>query len=175
MPLEPSSDLPPLGQDLSASSNLGSLAQSARAKELKSARVILIIVGVLFGGSYCFLFSNIANEVNLEAQKQIDGLRAKGLAPDPVSLAEYRQRCTTFGKIFYGSGIALGVIFILMGLAVYAFPIPITILGLVLFIGHTAVIGYLNPMTLVQGWILKIVFVVSLVKAIQAAVAYQKS
>ena len=50
MSLEPSSELPPLGQDLSASSNLGSLAQSARAKQLKTARGIMIVVGILTVG-----------------------------------------------------------------------------------------------------------------------------
>lgn len=175
MSLEPSSELPPLGQSLSSSSSLGSLAQSARAKQLKTARIILIIVGVLTIAANGFMYANTHNEVDQVIQQQIKDVRARGLLEDQASVAELRHRVTLFCQILYGSTVALGVIFIVLGVMVYAYPVPVTILGLVLYIGAAAVFGFLNPATLVEGVILKIIVIVALVKSLQAAIAYQKS
>ncbi len=57
---------------------------------------------------------------------------------------------------------------------VKTYPVPATVLGLVLYVGCAAVFGYLDPTTLAMGWLVKIIIVVALAKAIQSAVAYQR-
>jgi hypothetical protein len=175
MSLEPSSELPSLGQSLPSSSNLGSLAQSARAKQLKTARAIMIIVGVLTIAFNGFMFVNTHNEVDQVVQKQIQELHAKGMMEVQASVEEFRHRVTLFCQMIYGATVALGVIFVILGIMVYTYPVPATVLGLVLYIGAAAIFAFLNPASLVQGVILKIIVVVALVKSIQAAVAYQRS
>ena len=70
--------------------------------------------------------------------------------------------------------IALGVIFIVMGLLVKQYPVPLTIAGLALYVGSALVFAALDPMTLLQGIIIKIFIVIGLVKAVQAALAYER-
>lgn len=175
MSLEPSSQLPSLAQGATTSSNLGSLAQSARAKQLKTARIILIVVGLLTIGWNAVFLANTHKEVEGVVQEQLKTLHAKGMIEDTASVAEFRHRVTLFCHIVYGATILLGVVFVVLGLMVYAYPVPVTVLALVLYIGAAAIFGFLSPMTLAQGLIFKIIIIVALVKSIQAAVAYQKS
>jgi hypothetical protein len=173
MPLEPSPELPPL-ESLSGSSDLGSLAQSARAKQLKSARVIMIIVGVLTIAVNTFMFLNTRNAVEQELQQELNEMRAKGMFLPQGALEELRHRAILSNQIMFGATAALGVVFVILGMMVYTYPVPVTILGLVLYIGAAAVFGFIEPMTLAQGWFFKIIVIVALVKSVQAAVAYQK-
>ncbi len=55
------------------------------------------------------------------------------------------------------------------------YPVPISITSLVLYLGATVVMGVLNWQTLLQGIIIKVIVIVVLVKAVQAAIAYQKA
>jgi ABC-type siderophore export system fused ATPase/permease subunit len=77
-------------------------------------------------------------------------------------------------RLVYGGIAFLGVLFILLGFLVTRFPLPATIIALVLYLGSNAVLALLDPAVLVQGIIFKIIVVVCLVKALQAAIAYQR-
>lgn len=128
---------------------LGRLAQNARQKHLKSARNLLFLVAalqVLDGIILFFMFNN---------------LRIPAEAMPMVYLS--------FGTVF---GFALA--FFILGLLVPKFPIPATVIALVLFITLHAIYAMADPTSLLSGWLLKIIVIVVLVKAIQAAVAYEK-
>ena len=120
MSSEPSPELPSLTQSLS-SSNLGSLAQSARVKQLKTARGIMIFVGVLTIAVNGFLYANAHNEVEQVVQQQIRQVHAHGLVEQQASVAEFRHRITLFCQLIYGSAVAIGAVFIALGLIVYGF------------------------------------------------------
>ena len=175
MALESSPELASWAQSTFASSSLGSLAQSARAKQLRTARNIMIIVGVLTMGFNGLLYSNAHNEVEKVVQKQIKALHDRGLIESQASVAQYRHRITLFCRIIYGSALAVGAVFIGLGIMVYRFPVPATVLGLVLYIGGAAIFGFLSPATLVQVAIFKIIVIVALVKSIHTAISYQRS
>jgi hypothetical protein len=49
-----------------------------------------------------------------------------------------------------------------------------SVTGLVLFIGFNVILAIMEPMNLLMGWIVKIIVLVGLVKAIQSAIAYQR-
>ena len=139
---------------------LGSLAQSARQTSLRQARIILIIVGILTLGVNLFMLSNIDNEI------------AQVKRENPGAIIDESLIRTV--RLIYGATAALGGIFILLGIFVYAAPVACTVTGLVLYLGGIAVFAALEPQSLVRGLIIKILIIVGLVKSVQAAAAYQR-
>lgn len=85
-------------------------------------------------------------------------------------------------RVSHGLFIAVGALFVFLGLLVKKFPVPVTILGLVLYIGSFVIdfaIGYTYVgeeafKSIGSGIWLKIVIIIGLVKSIQAAIAYEK-
>ena len=82
----------------------------------------------------------------------------------------------SFGRLSscVGALIGLGVLYIVMGMFVKQYPVPLTIAALVLYIGSAAVFAILDPATLASGIIVKILIIVGLAKAVQAALAYER-
>jgi hypothetical protein len=152
---------------------LGSLSQSARSKQLGSARGILLFVGVLtviVNGVFLYLAQKSVDEA-IEAE--IKKLPA-GYVADPDKVAEVREQGLRALRLFNGGGMVLGVIFVACGLLVTRYPVPATVTGLVLYLGGNAVFMYLDPSTMARGLPMKVIIVIALFKAVQAAIAYQK-
>lgn len=154
-------------------SSLTSLSQSARMKQLKSARMILIFVGVVTVALNGFLFvqaeAMVDNEIrNLQMQR----------IPIEGDVNQIRDQAVKVTRLIHGGTVALGVVFILLGVAVKSFPVPATVLGLVLYLGSIAVFAVINPASLLQGFILpcdmKIIFIYCLFKAVHSAIGYQR-
>lgn len=142
---------------MSDNDELGSLAQSSRGSTLKSVRLTLFIIGGLTLALNGFLFSNAEKEV---ADAQI--------APQDV---EYVLGLV---RLIYGAGAAVGLAFVLCAIFLEKFPVPLTILSFVLYVGATAGFAYLDPSTLLQGLIIKVIIVVTLAKGVQTALAYER-
>jgi hypothetical protein len=170
-PNQPLPNLPSFSQQ---SSGLGSLAQSSRKKKLNETRNILIIIGILTALFNGFMFVNSENEVNEVAKNEIAKVQKQpGMMVDQKAVAEFKSKVLTMVRIIYGSLIALGVLYIIFGLIIHTYPVPISITSLVLYIGANAILGYLDPMTLASGIIWKVIVIVALIKGIQAAISYQ--
>lgn len=136
---------------------LGSLAQSTRAADLGKTRWVLLFIGILTLGANGFLFSNAGREVG---QFQLP--------------AEEHARVLSIVRMIYGAGIALGLFFTVAGILVQKFPVPLTILSLVLYVGATAGFAFLDPGSLMRGIIIKVIIVVALGKSVQTALAFQR-
>ena len=154
-----------------AAGELPSLSQSARKKELSTARNILLAVGVLT------IILNVAflSQVEEQVDTEIQNMRMRGEIADntdPVKVQEFRDQVVKISKLINGGAAALGAVFVILGLAVRSFPLPATILGLVLYIGSIAIFGVLNPATLIKGIIFKIIVVVCLFKSVQSSHCY---
>ena len=121
--------------------SIGQLGQNARKKQLKSARWIMIIIGLLTLGLNGFLAT--------QAQAQDIQLMA-------------------------GAGIFIGVIFIVLGIMVYQFPVPCTIAGLTLYVLANAGFAIVNPMSLTSGIVIKVFIVIGLAKSVGSALAYKR-
>ena len=67
-----------------------------------------------------------------------------------------------------------GVVFVLLGFFVHRAPVAMTATGLILYIADYAIGAVLDPTYLVRGIIVKIVIVVCLVKALNAAIACER-
>ena len=151
-------------QSESGLGNLGSLAQSARLKHLNQARWILIIVGIIIAGFNAFELANLRAQFNAEVRK-------KNLVI--VNQAEVEKLLDIVRMIFIAA-IALGVLFIVLGLLVKTYPVPTTIAGLVLYVLYVVCSLAVDPENIGKGLIIRIFLVVALVRAVQAAFAYQK-
>jgi hypothetical protein len=126
---------------------LGSLAQASRGQQLKSARTTLIAIGALT------VVVNLIFMVLLPAQL-------------PIAMG--------FAMSIQGVFVVLGAVFIVCGLLVKQFPVASTLTALVLYIVSALAMAALDPTMLARGIIIKIIIVVALVKAVQAAFAYQR-
>jgi len=143
---------------------LGSLAQSARGKEIGRARWILIAIGLLTMAVNGFMLYNAPNELD-----QV--IRQGGM--DPANAEAVRQNGLPLLYAIYGAAVLLGLIFFVFGIIIRTKPVLITTTSLVLYIAGVAGFAVLNPMSLVQGIIFKVIIVVALYRAIKAARAYE--
>lgn len=154
-------------------SSLTSLSQSARMKQLKSARMILIFVGVIMVALNGFFYVQAEAMVDNE----ISNLQMQGIVIEG-DVNQIRDQAIKMRHLIHGGTVALGVVFILLGVAVKSFPVPATVLGLVLYLGSIAVFAVINPASLLQGFILpcdmKIIFIYCLFKAVHSAIGYQR-
>jgi hypothetical protein len=155
-------------------SGLGSLAQSARSKQLKSARAILYFVGIITvvvnAGFVFFADAIVASQIDREVAE----LRRQGAIIDEEKVAEVRATSVQSVRLSNSIAILIGGVFLVCGALVYRYPVPTTIISLVLYLGAQAAYGAIDPTTLARGWIVKILIVVGLVKAVQAALAFER-
>jgi hypothetical protein len=156
------------------SSQLGSLSQSARTGQLKQARVILIVVGVLTIAFNLFFLLGAEAQVNRALDGEVRKLQGQGMMIDQQKLQEIRENAVRLTQIVSGATVLLGFVFVVLGIVVYSIPVPATVLGLVLYVGAVAIFGVLEPTTLAHGWLFKILIIVGLFKSVQAALAYQR-
>lgn len=154
-----------MGSPSDKSLGLGSLAQSARFKQLKQARNILLAIGVLTILVNVFLLANVRNG----AKRVIVGVPGS-----PAQIQELEDHVVRVGAAIYGAVIFLGILFVVFGLTVKFYPVPITIISLILYVGAAAIFAVLNPTSLAQGAIIKVIIIIGLAKAIQSAVAFER-
>jgi hypothetical protein len=152
-----------------------SLAQAVRSKDLKQARNILLVIGILTVLANGFFTFRAKAEVDKEIDKQIAQARAKGLQVHQDKVQLVRESALRITYLVQGGGVILGVIFIVLGFMVKSYPVPATILGLVLYLAGSAIFAYIDPMSLMQGIIFKVIVVVSLFSGVKSALGYQRS
>lgn len=145
-------------------SNLGDLAQKAREKPLRHARGWLLFVGIASTLVNLALLINLSNEVQTELAKM----------PANIDRQAAEAAMVSYGLVLYGGPMLLGIAFIVLGCLVMRYPLPTTITSLVLYIAGNAIFALLNPLSLVSGFIIKIIVVVVLVNAVRAASAYEQ-
>lgn len=124
-------------------------------KRLGGARWALVIVGVLTIGVNVFLFINATQEIDNLVQGQEE------LAVDAAT-------AVTVVRVIYGAAIFSGLVFIVLGMLVYRFPIMCPLVGLLMYVGLNGLYGLLDPATLARGAILKIIIIIVLFKAVQS-------
>jgi predicted Zn finger-like uncharacterized protein len=142
---------------------LGSLAQAARGQQLRVARIILALLGVLMIGVAIYTYAAAENLIR-------DAVRQKfgpGAIPHPDDIKLVR----TLSIVDMG----LGGVYIVLAMIVYMYPVAVTVTGLVLYVTTQLIFAAAFGITaLLQGLIFKILIVVGMAKAIQAAIAYEK-
>jgi hypothetical protein len=149
---------------------LGSLAKSARGKQLRQARTILFVVGVLQIITPVIFMALAPQMIHKEIEAEVTKIGGPGRV-DPAVLKQAEETALRINYLVNGGFILLGILFIVFGFIIYQYPVPVTVTSLVLFIGANLGVALLEPESLARGIIVKVIFVVALVKAVQAAVA----
>jgi hypothetical protein len=157
----------------SSAAGLGRLAQSARGGQLKNARGILLFVGILSALVNGFFYASAESDVQEAIDKEIQKLPA-GMVADQAKVQKIKDEAVRATHLINGGGLLLGLVFIGCGVLVNRHPVPATVTGLVLYLGGNAVFGMLNPASLTTGLIVKVLVVLGLFRAVQAAIAYQR-
>jgi len=152
---------------------LGSLAQAARAKHLKTLRIVLVLVGLLYVGFSIFMLATLKEQVNRIIQAEV-AKGGAGFRPDPVAVREAEEYLIRINTLMQAGQLALGVLYLVFAFLVGAYPLPIAIISLVLFVAANAIFIVIEPSNIYRGLILKAIVLIAMVKALQAALAYQK-
>lgn len=174
------SQVPQVGEPVEAttpdqvSDGLGSLAQVARRKELTGASRAMYVIGFLTVVVNLGLASFAEPLVDIQFEKELKELENQNLQVDPAKLAELKRGAVLATRLS-GFGFALvGALFFVLGTLVYWSPVPCTVLALVLYLGGAAISAWLDPSTLLQGAVVKIIIIVALMNGIRAAIAYER-
>lgn len=165
-PSEPSGGVPKLG-------SLANLAQAARMKHINSARTVLWIFGILTMGLSAVMFAFAAQSVQAQINKELTAL-GPGFVVDQAKMAVLQGKAVAAARFGAGLSFVEGVVFVLLGFFVHRAPVAMTATGLILYIADYAIGAVLDPTYLVRGIIFKIVVVVCLVKALNAAIACER-
>ena len=152
---------------------LGNLAQAARGGELKNARRIMLFIGIMSLLANAFFYSQAEGAVQKEIDKELQKL-GPNFVVDQAKLSALKNQAVRVTHLINVGGMMLGMVFIVCAMLVERHPVPMTITSLALYLGGNAIFGFIDPTSLAAGLIVKIVIVVALFKAVQAAIAYQK-
>jgi FtsH-binding integral membrane protein len=163
-----------------ASDELGSLSQKVRTDSLRSARIIMIIVGLLMSGANLFF----ALSAEAMVDKEINDLRKSGMVFDEAKLKPFRDSAIRTTQLAAFVFVGVGAIFFVLAAMIYKAPVPCTVTALVLYVGGwvaSVAIAISNTddakevgQAVASGWLVRILIIIALVKAVQAAIAYQK-
>jgi hypothetical protein len=151
---------------------LGSLAQAARQKQLNQARWLLIIIGILTLGANAFFAATARQQVDAEIQKEQRKAAAQGMQfiVDQSKVDMVVRMVIIINVVMC----LVGALFIVFGIIVKMYPVPITIASLVIYVLAALVFAVLEPESLLRGIIIKIIIVVALISSIKAAIAYER-
>jgi predicted RND superfamily exporter protein len=105
--------------------------------------------------------------------KQVQELQLRGMGVDRAKLQEIEDHAVQIGHLLDCGFLAVGALFIVFAFIIKQYPVPITIISLVLYLACAGVMAYLNPATLAAGAVVKIIIIVALAKSIQSARAYE--
>jgi hypothetical protein len=161
-------------------SSLGNLAQSARKKHINEARGGLIVVGLIIVIFYGIGLASLRTTIHSNLQTAV--AKQPGMDIDQAKLQEIEDGLVRSGTVesvlFIGAGAAIFV----LGLLTTKYPVPCTLLGLVVYVAITAYYlinlfssGEADTVGLqIRGMVYRVIMIVALVKAVQSAIAYQR-
>ncbi len=142
--------------------------EAVYTKELKSARNILIVVGIiqlLFGA---FFISQARKNFDEQVAAEVKGMGADyTVDKDKLEEAWGEQKSMIYA--LYGVPLALGVFFLVMAMLVYRMPVGVTLTSLIVFIVAHVGDAVFEPAALLKGIILKVIFLMVLWKAWKSA------
>jgi hypothetical protein len=164
----PAMSLPPLNRSFSG---LGSLAQAARQKKLKQVRGLLLATGILVILWNALMLGIARGQIKQMLDNQNP---QRGAAVEQAERQKVEDALVRTYMVFSAIMIGIGVVYILLAFLVQAFPVPITIIALVLYVGTQAVLAAKSPILLLNWFYLKIAMIIALIQAVITAVAYQK-
>jgi hypothetical protein len=148
--------------------------QEARAKLLRKIRFMLVAMGVLMLVAYGFAFSTAKSDVKGAVEELAAQFQKRGTPVDPAQLKQIEAAAVWTQQWAAGVFLAVGVAYVVFGVLVFRWPVPITILALALYVISLAVIGLTDPQQLTSYPAIKVIIVVGLWRAFAAARSYER-
>jgi hypothetical protein len=155
-------DQPPrsggFGKFGAAPKSLGSLAQSARIKQINQARILMYVIGILHllvGGGFFLLASSLENNP----------------ANNPPQLGPAAPAALRLGGVIT---IGIGVVFLILGALTKKYPVPTTVLGLIIYGTNVAISLANSGGQGILGMIIPVIIIIALIRSVQAAIVYQR-
>lgn len=148
-------------------------SQKARAREIRSVRLILLIIGILHVMANLGTFFVLDRAVAAEIEAQRLAFEKQGVEVTDAALLAAGERRLRWLERVLTAGASLGLGFIVLAVLARRFPLPCSIAGVVLYLSATAIACYFDPATLTKGWIVKALIVAGLFKAIQSALVVE--
>lgn len=153
---------------------LGSLAQSARTNQLRSARTTMYFVGGLTILANLFMVFGAEGLVENNFAAEMRQLQQEGFELDMAKVEEIKASAIRSTQLMGVGFVGVGIIFCILGAYIYKYPVPATVLALVLYLSGAAISAMIDPATVASGLVIKIIIIVVLAKAIQSALAYRR-
>src|SRR6187401_2511237 len=142
--------------------------RSVWTKELKSARTVLIVVGVIQLLVGAFELSRARQEFDRGIEQAV-----KERGPEFVVDRAAADRLFDENKVLVYAlvsiPVVLGVFFLVMAAIVFRFPVGVTLSSLIVYIVAHVATAVVDPTQIASGIILKVIFIVILVKAYKSA------
>jgi hypothetical protein len=163
-------------------SSLGSLSQSVRSKNLKRARISLIVAFVILLLQAGLEFATMEHQADQVIQKETKQLRP-GMVVDPEKVKEIKAAIIRIGNLYALGVLGMAIIFLFLAIFVNRFPLFCTVGGLILYLGYSLIRAYLITLgneqggillAIFEGWLWKLIIIIGLVKGIQSAVTYHR-
>lgn len=128
------------------------------SRRLAQARVLLLVVGAL----------NLVGAVVLYFifEAQVDEQRQAGTGAEEGEIATIRLNLMLT--------MAVGLMILVLGVAVARMPAVASLTALLIFLALQVFIAARDPANMGRGLLLKIILIVGLIKAVQAAIAHER-
>ena len=142
------------------------IAKKIARRSLQEPRALMFVIGLLTIAINSIGMARLRSD----AEDLVHQHETQGHAVDRAKL----EAALRSAKLMNGGFVVLGIVFLGLGLAVNIHPVPTTVLALVLFLGGIAISAIIDPTTIAQGGLFKIVATVGLAEAIRSAVSYRR-
>jgi hypothetical protein len=122
------------------------------------------------------MLATLRSQIHDKNQQEIKNL-PPGTVIDQDKLKEIEDAQVRVNTLVNAGFGICGVIMVVCGILINKFPIPATVLSLVVYIGITAIMVAFSDSpgaALGSGMIIRVIVIVALAKAIQSAIAYEK-
>jgi hypothetical protein len=170
-----------LGNLASSKSTLGSLAQSARTKHIKHARIILMFIGFLTIFANLVVVVQIRDLVHRQVQAEVQKTRGEGMEVDEEKVKELEEATIRAAEIGCYLALGVGILFVILGLFTRTHPVSTTVLGLVIYSSLAAlelISGFAAgggvAVVVSLGMIIKFIVIAVLAKAVRSAISSER-
>jgi len=150
------------------------IAQQHRLTELKTARGILLGVGIVSIAFNLFLFAYARSLTDGAFEKEMQILRAQGKDVDPAVVEELKESDVRARQVMAGLMASMGLVFCVLAFFVSKYPLFSTASGLLIYIGTQGLLAYMDLTTIFSGILIKILIFIALASAVKTAMAYER-
>jgi len=124
---------------------------------------------------YGFFFLRAEHQVERAIERQVQQLERRGLALDMKKVEQLKREAVRTTRRVNALAVGAAATFLVIGCYVPKYPVPATCLGLLGYLAGLALLVIIDQATMWKGLVVNIVIVLALIRAVQAAIAYESA